>query len=63
MRKEMRLNSAKFNFEGPDGYNFYFHYLRKEEHNLDRLQSRVRNLMVSRDISYYGTSEIQFLRL
>lgn len=54
-------DEKKFNFEGPDGFNFYFHDLRKEEHQLDRLHSRVGGVMVWGAISYYGTCDLQFL--
>lgn len=54
-------DEKKFNLEGPDGYNYYFHDLRKEEHQLDRLHSRVGGVMVWGAISYYGTCELQFL--
>lgn len=54
-------DEKKFNLEGPDGYNFYFHDLRKEEHYLDRLHSREGGVMVWGAISYYGTCELQFL--
>ncbi|XP_039968910.1 uncharacterized protein LOC120780715 [Bactrocera tryoni] len=46
-------DEKKFNLEGPDGYNYYFHDLRKEEHHLDRLHSRVGRVMVWGAISYY----------
>jgi len=54
-------DEKKFNLEGPDGFNYYFHDLRKEEHHLDRLHSRVGGVMVWGAISYYGTCELQFL--
>jgi len=54
-------DEKKFNLEGPDGYNYYFHDMRKEEHILDRLHSRVGGVMVWGAISYYGTYELQFL--
>uniref|UniRef100_A0A034VPZ2 Transposable element Tc3 transposase n=1 Tax=Bactrocera dorsalis TaxID=27457 RepID=A0A034VPZ2_BACDO len=54
-------DEKKFNLEGPDGYNYYFHDLRKEEHHLDRLHSRVGGVMVWGAISYYGTCDLQFL--
>ncbi|KAL7727430.1 hypothetical protein ACLKA6_017554 [Drosophila palustris] len=54
-------DEKKFNLEGPDGYNYYFHDLRKEEHHLDRLHSRVDGVMVWGAISYFGTCELQFL--
>lgn len=51
----------KFNLEGPDGFNYYFHDLRKEEHNLNRLHSLEGGVMVWGSISYYGTCELRFL--
>jgi len=33
-------DEKKFNLEGPDGYAYNFHDLRKEEPALDRLHSR-----------------------
>jgi len=54
-------DEKKFNLEGSDGYNYYFHDLRKEEHYLDRLHSRVGGVMVWGAISYFGTCELQFL--
>lgn len=54
-------DEKKFNLEGPDGYNYYFHDLRKDEHTLDRLHSREGGVMVWGAITYYGTCELQFL--
>lgn len=54
-------DEKKFNLEGPDGYNCYFHDLRKEEHILNRLHSREGSVMVWGAITYYGTIELQFL--
>lgn len=54
-------DEKKFNLEGPDGFNYYFHDLRKEEHNLNRLYSREGGVMVWGSISYYGTCELQFM--
>lgn len=54
-------DEKKFNFEGPDGFNYYFHDIRKENHYLDRLHSRVGGVMVWGAISYYGTIDLQFL--
>ena len=41
-----RSDEKKFHLEGPDVYSLYYHDLRKEEHFLDRLQSRVGGVMV-----------------
>lgn len=54
-------DEKKFNLEGPDGYNYYFHDLRKEEQYLSRLHSCEGSVMVWGSISYYGTFELQFL--
>lgn len=54
-------DEKKFNLEGPDGYAYYFHDLRKEEHTLDRLHSRAGGVMVWGAITYFGTIELQFL--
>ncbi|KAL7726646.1 hypothetical protein ACLKA6_010511 [Drosophila palustris] len=51
----------KFNLEGPDGYAYYFHDIRKEVHTLDRLHSRAGGVMVWGAITYFGTIELQFL--
>lgn len=54
--------TKKFNLEGPDGYSYYFHDLRKETHHLDRLHSRAGGVMVWGAISYYGTFKLKFLK-
>ncbi|CAD7001568.1 unnamed protein product [Ceratitis capitata] len=54
-------DEKKFNLEGPDGYSYYYHDLRKVEHLLDRLHSRVGGVMVWGAVSYYGHCELQFL--
>ena len=53
-------DEKKFNFDGPDGYNFYFHDIRKEELFLSRRHSRVGGIMVWGAISYYGPIKLQF---
>lgn len=54
-------DEKKFNLDGPDGYNFYFHDLRKEELILARHHSRTSGVMVWGAITYYGTIELEFL--
>ncbi|KAM8702576.1 hypothetical protein ACLKA7_001912 [Drosophila subpalustris] len=54
-------DEKKFNLEGPDGYSYYFHDLRKEPHHLDRLHSRAGGVMVWGAISFYGTVKLKFL--
>ena len=54
-------DEKKFNLDGPDGYNYYFHDLRKEERFLNRNHSCVGGVMVWGAISYYGTCELQFV--
>lgn len=53
-------DEKKFNLDGPDGYNYYFHDLRKEPRFLTKHHSREGGVMVWGAVSYYGTSEIVF---
>lgn len=52
-------DEKKFNIDGPDGYNYYFHDLRKEERFLTRHHSREGGVMVWGAITYYGTLELE----
>lgn len=49
-------DEKKFNLDGPDGYNFYFHDIRKDELILARHHSRTSGVMVWGAITYYGTN-------
>lgn len=57
-RKVIFSDEKKFNLDGPDGYNFYFHDIRKEEKFLSRHHSREGGVMVWAAISYYGTIDL-----
>lgn len=52
-------DEKKFNFDGPDGFNFYFHDLRKEKRFLKRHHSREGGVMIWGAVSYYGTVELE----
>lgn len=54
-------DEKRFNLDGPDGFNYYFHDIRKEEHYLTRHHSREGGIMVWGAISYYGAFELQFV--
>nr|XP_043069532.1 uncharacterized protein LOC108120241 isoform X2 [Drosophila bipectinata] len=54
-------DEKKFNLDGPDGYNYYFHDLRKEECFLSRHHTCQGGVMVWGAISFYGTCELQFV--
>lgn len=49
------------NLDGPDGYNYYFHDLRKEEKILSRHQKSFGSVMTWAAMSYNGTIDIVFL--
>lgn len=53
-------DEKKFNLDGPDGYNFYFHDLRKEKRFLTRHHSREGGVMVWGAISYFGALDLSF---
>lgn len=54
-------DEKKFNLDGPDGYNYYFHDVRKEEQFLTRHHSRQGGVMVWGAISYYGAFDLVFV--
>jgi len=54
-------DEKKFNLDGPDGYNYYFHDIRKEECFLSRHHTCAGGVMVWGAISFYGTCELQFV--
>lgn len=54
-------DEKKFNLDGPDGYNYYFHDIRKEERFLSRHHSREGGVMVWAAISYFGTIDLRIL--
>lgn len=54
-------DEKKFNLDGPDGYNYYFHDMRKEECFLSRHHTCAGAVMVWGAISFYGTCELQFV--
>lgn len=57
-RKVVFSDEKKINLDGPDGYNYCFHDLRKEEIFLNRHHSREGGVMVWGAISYHGTIDL-----
>lgn len=54
-------DEKKFNLDGPDGYNHYFHDIRKEEKFLSRHHARKGGVMVWGAISYWGAIKLNFV--
>lgn len=54
-------DEKKFNLDGPDGWNYYFHDLRKEEQYLSRRQMGGGSVMVWAGIGYHGKTDINIL--
>jgi hypothetical protein len=57
-RRVVFSDEKKFNLDGPDGWNYYFHDLRKDEVILKRSHSRAGGVMIWAAISYYGTIDL-----
>ena len=53
-KKVVFSDEEKFNLDGPDGYKYYFHELRKEERFLSRRQCGGGSIMLWGSISYNG---------
>lgn len=60
-RRVIFSDEKKFNLDGPDGYAYYFHDLRKEEKFLSRRQMGGGSLMIWGCIGYKKTGSICFL--
>ena len=54
-------DEKKFNCDGPDGFNYYFHDVRKEERFLSKRHSGGGSVMIWAAVGYYTRSPIVFL--
>lgn len=54
-------DEKKFNLDGPDGFQYYYHDLRKEELLLSRRHTAVGSVMVWAAISFYGGIDLVVL--
>lgn len=61
-QKVIYTDEKKFNLDGPDGFSYYFHDLRKETKLLSRHHSAVGSVMVWGAISYYGAVDIVIMK-
>lgn len=59
-RKVIFTDEKKFNLDGPDGFNYYFHDLRKEKCVLSRRQAGGGSVMIWSGVGYSGKMDIKF---
>ena len=57
-RRVVFSDEKKFNLDGPDGFAYYWHDLRKEEKYFSKRQQRGSGVTIWAAISYYGLSSI-----
>ena len=55
-------DEKKFNLDGPDGFAYYWHDLRKEPEYFSCRQQGGKSVMVWGAISYYGVSDLVFIK-
>jgi transposase len=60
-RKVIFSDEKKFNLDGPDGFRYYFHDLRKDEKILSRRQAGGGTVMVWAGIGFKGKTDIKFI--
>lgn len=60
-RQVLFTDEKKFNLDRPDGWSYYYHYLRKDEQILSRRQHGGGSVMILAGIGYYGKTEIKFV--
>ena len=54
-------DEKKFNLDGPDGWQFYWHELRREEQSFFTRQNGGGGIMIWAAFSYHGKSELRFI--
>lgn len=54
-------DEKRFTLDEPDGYQYYFHDLRKETQSLSCRQAGGERIMAWAGIGYYGSTEIKFI--
>ena len=54
-------DEKRFNLDGPDGFSYYYHDIRKEEKILSKRQNGGGSVMIWAAIGYEKNSEIEFL--
>ncbi|CAH2109252.1 unnamed protein product [Euphydryas editha] len=59
-RKVTYTDEKKINLDGPDGFNYYFHDLRKENSILSRRQAGGGSVITWSGIGYSGKMDIKF---
>ena len=55
-------DEKRFNLDGPDGWSYYFHDLRKEERYLSRRQMGGGGIMVWAGIGYWRKTDLIFIQ-
>jgi len=60
-RRIIFSDEKKFNLDGPDGFTYYFHDLRKEEKILSRRQQGVGSVMVWASFGWNRKSDLVFI--
>lgn len=60
-RSVVFTDEKRFNLDGPDGFQYYYHDLRRDELYLSRHHSREGGIMVWGAITFYGTIDLIFI--
>jgi len=60
-RSVVFTEGKRFNLDGPDGFQYYYHNLRKDELYLSRHHSREGGIMVWGVITFCGTIDLIFI--
>ena len=61
MEKSTIFRRKRFNLDGPDGFQYYFHDIRKETMSAIRRKMGGGSVMVWAGIGYFGKTSIKFI--